>query len=107
MPARRQIFGTHYGTAKMEQGRGKGNIPPAQTQPPVPLSLAQDQGQDQRQGQGQSFGTRIGPSQMPGTPAQGASQPAGEANAAGAAPFPPEMEQLLQRLLAQFGGANG
>lgn len=94
MPARRQIFGTQYGSAKMEQARGKGNIPPAMTKAPVPLSLAGAPNQ----------GGAPGQAPMPQNPA---AQPGGEANGAGGAPFPPDMEQLLQRLLAQFGGANG
>lgn len=39
MPARRNIFGAQYGTAKGKPGEARTNIPPPQTQAPVPLSL--------------------------------------------------------------------
>lgn len=81
MAPRRRVFGEQYGSAKAEQSRGGGKLPPPQTTAPVPLSL---QAQAPQQ-----------------------SEPLGVPVAQGEGQLPPHLQQLLQQLLAQYGGAHG
>lgn len=89
MPARRSPFAQQYGSAKTQQSKGGAKLPPPMTAPSLPLSV---QTQAQVPGQGQAPMPAQGLQPMPEQMGQDGSQ---------------MQMQLLQRLLAQFGGTHG